>query len=301
MKTIVLMKNHIKTFSMTKLLVGSCADFHNKVLGFITKSTPAALHIEDKVPAYEASVEKLTSIVNRQRAFVSTQALASADDVRDQACGTISAVVNAFLNSPVDEKREAAELLAPKLAPYKGIRNHKYTKQTAEIKGMYAVLTDAENTAAVTLLGLDEETAKLLEANEDFERLFLQKAAEAGEKAKVSELDSMELMAEANARYSEIADIVNAYAIVQTSDEVETFIDEVNGLVEVYSKEAGASSGSGKPATETPGGDSETPGEDTETPGTDEPDDRPTTGGEDDQPTTGGEDEDDEHEGPAIQ
>lgn len=266
---------------MTRMLVGSCADFHNKVWGFITKATPAALHIETQATAYERAIAKLSSVVNRQKAFVVTLDLKRADDLRDKACGTICAVVNAFLNSPVKEKREAAELLDPQLSSYRGIRNHKYTKQTAEVKGMYGVLTAEKNAPAVTLLGLDPETGILLEANEEFERLFLEKAAEANEKAKVSDLDSELLMKEANALYNEIVEIVNAYAIVQSSDEINTFIENVNGLVKVYADEAGSSTGeSGKPSEETPeeGGGEEEGGENQGQPSIDEGD------GEDDRP-----------------
>lgn len=249
---------------MTPMTVGSCADFHDKVVGFITKATPAALHIEDKVSAYTKASEKLSSVVNRQKAFLVTKALKDADYLRDRACGTINSVVNAYLTSPVDEKRAAAELLAPQLSPYKGIRNHKYSKQTAEVKGMYGVLTAEGNAAAVTELGLDPETAMLLKTNQDFEKIFLEKAAEANEKAKVSDLDSEALMKEANALYEGIVEIVNAYAIVQSSDEIEAFIENVNGLVEVYANEAGTStSDTSKPSEETPGtGDEENPDDD---------------------------------------
>lgn len=252
------------------MTLGSCADFHDKVLGFITEATPAALHIENKLAAYEEVTQKLASVVNRQQAFVSTKALAEADDYRDCACGTICAAVNAFVNSPSKERREAARLLAPQLAPYKGIRRHNYSKETAEIKGMYAILTAEDNAAAVATLSLNIETELLREANEAFEKLFLQKAAEAGEKAKVSELDSNELMAEANTLYAEIVDIVNAYALIQTSPEVEAFVENVNGLVEVYSREAGGTGGTALADIDVPQADS------------------------------GDEDEDDGHEGPAI-
>ena len=255
---------------MSRMALGSCADFHDKVLGFITKATSASLHIETQATTYEEAVKKLASVVNRQQAFVSTKALKEADLLRDHGCGTINSVVNAYLNSIVDEKRAAAELLSPQLSPYAGIRSHRYSKQTAEVKGLCAILTTGDNAAAVATLGLDADVEKLREANEEFERLFLQKAAEAGEKAKVSELDSNELMAEANTLYAEIVDIVNAYALIQTSPEVEAFVENVNGLVEVYSREAGGTGGTALADIDVPQADS------------------------------GDDDEDDGHEGPAI-
>lgn len=266
---------------MSQMLVGSCADFHDKVMGFITKATPAALHIEAKMSAYTDAVQKLASVVNRQRAYVSTKALAAADKLRDKACGTITAVVHAYLTSPVADKQAAAQLLDPQLSPYRGIGEHKYSKQTAEVKGMYSVLTAEKNAAAVTLLGLDPETAMLLETNTNFEKLFLEKAAEANEKGKLKNLDSDQLIDEANRIYNEIVEIVNAYAIVQSSDEINAFIENVNGLVKVYADEAGSSTGeSGKPSEETPeeGGGEDEGGENQGQPSIDEGD------GEDDRP-----------------
>ena len=226
------------------MALGSCADFHDKVHGFITEATPEALHIEAYSPSYTKAVQQLALVVNRQPAFVSTKALKDADYVRDRACGTINSVINAYRTSPVEEKRAAAELLSPQLSPYKAIRHHKYSKQTAEVKGMYAVLTAEKNKAAVTLLGLDPETAMLLKANQNFEKIFLEKAAEASEKAKLRALNSDTLVKEANGLFESIVDVVNAYAIVQTSDEIENFIEKLNGIIEVYASEAGSSTSS---------------------------------------------------------
>ena len=226
------------------MALGSCADFHDKVHGFITEATPEALHIEAYSPSYAKVVQQLALVVNRQPAFIATKALKDADYVRDRACGTINSVINAYRTSPVEEKRAAAELLSPQLSPYKAIRHHKYSKQTAEVKGMYAVLTAEKNKAAVTLLGLDPETAMLLKANQNFEKIFLEKAAEASEKAKIRALNSDTLVKEANSIYDDIVDVVNAYAIVQTSDEIENFIEKLNGIIEVYASEAGSSTSS---------------------------------------------------------
>ena len=122
------MPNKIRNFGMARMALGSCADFHDKVHGFITEATPEALHIEAYSPSYTKAVQQLALVVNRQPAFVATKALKDADYVRDRACGTINSVINAYRTSPVEEKRAAAELLSPQLSPYKAIRHHKYSK-----------------------------------------------------------------------------------------------------------------------------------------------------------------------------
>lgn len=83
------------------------------------------------------------------------------------------------------------------------------------------------------------------EANEAFVEAYHLKTLEKSEKMEQRDLNSKSLMSEANALYEKIVQIVNAYAIVQTSDQIETFITEVNGLVGTYAYIAGSGTGSG--------------------------------------------------------
>lgn len=250
------MANQIQFFGMSQMTIGSCSDFHTRVNNFITTATPAALHIESQAAAYATAVETLASIVNRERAFVSTQALREADKVRDSASGVISQVVNAYLTSPVSEKQSAARLLDAKMSPYRGIRNHEYTKQTAEVRGMLAML-DAESDA-VSALGLDAEVEALREANGTFDTQYYSRTAEASTRMAQSTVKSDDVVAQANSLYLEIVQIVNAYAIVQPSDELDSFIGNVNGLVASYSRISGSST-TGSGGTGTPDGEAPEP------------------------------------------
>lgn len=238
------MANQIKTFGMSRMSIGSCCDFHTKVNACITTATPAALHVTEKATAYTAAIELLSFIVNRERAFVSTVTLAEADDTRDRGSGVIAQVVNAYLTSPVADKRAAAILLNAKMSPYRGIRKHEYTKQTAETRGMLAML-DAEAEAVATL-GLTEEVEAVREANAAFDTEFQKKTEEMSARMVQSDVKSEDAVAEANALYQDIVQTVNAYAIVQPTDEINSFIASVNGLVGTYSGIAGSSSKGGK-------------------------------------------------------
>ena len=224
------------------MTIGSCADFHTQVSKFITTATPAALHIETQALAYTAAVETLSSIVNRQRAFIATASLSEADDVRDSAVGVISNVVNAYSTSPVADKQAAAKLLKPQLSAYKGIRNHEYSKQTAEVRGMLGVLDAEDNAAAITTLGLTEEVEALREANNVFEEKYLEKAAEATSRIGQADIKSEEAVDNANALYQNIVQVVNAYAIVQPTEAINTFIGQVNGLISVFTQVVGGNS-----------------------------------------------------------
>lgn len=273
------MTAQIRTFGMARMTVGSCANFHRKVLRSMEKATPAALHVEAQAPAYEAASKTLSSVVNRQQAFVATKAMQEADKIRDASAGVLVNVVKDYLTSPVAEKAAAAHLLYPQLSPYKGIGRHEQTKQSEEVNGMLGVLSIEANAAAATLLGIDPEIAALRKANEDFEEAADEKALEMNERMKVSDLDSQKLMDEANRLYEEIVRTVNAYAIVQPSEEIESFINQVNGYVGMYSDIAGSETSTDAPEPEpeipeTP--DEETPDEEDGQPSVDDgEDDRP--------------------------
>lgn len=236
------MANQIRTFGMSKMTVGSCSDFHSKVKTFIEDANPETLHINDKMEAYSASVDQLASIINRPRAFVATAEMKETDHQRDNASGVINSVVKSYLTTPVAAKSSAAQLLWPQLSPYKGIRNHEYTKQTAEVKGMLMVLNAAENKEAVTTLGLNEEVAALQTANTAFEAAFLSKAVEMSGRVAQSDISSKNAQSQVNALYQDIVQTVNAYAIVSPSDDITFFIEQVNGLVAAYSRISSTSS-----------------------------------------------------------
>lgn len=302
------MANQISYFNVKYMTVGACANFHTTVVKYITATTPQILHIENKIEAYREKVRQLESIVNRQRAYTSTGKLKSSDAVRDNAGGVVTGVIHLYLNSPVKAKREAAELLDPQVSVYRNIRRHEYSKQTAEVRGFLRLLDLPENQAAIETLGLTDEVEALRTANADFETYFDERALEAGARKVESNMKSEDLIDDANELYQGIAQIVNAYAIVEPSDEINEFITKMNGLIAAVENLAGSSSATkdenkteGEEPTEIPDDtDDPTTGDDTENPDdgsqTEEPE-TPDTGDGEDSDT---EEPDDNPSGPGI-
>lgn len=239
------MAKQIKSFGMSQMTIGSCADFHHQVKKHIDTATPAALHIADKMEAYEAAIATLDSIVNRQRAFVSTKVLADADRVRDNAVSVIIGTARLFRKSPVAEQSAAAELLYPQFSAYKDITRHEYSKQTAEVRGLLAVLAQTENKAAAATLGLTEVVTALQTANATFEESTTARTAEISSRMAQSDISSGDALDAVNDLYKSIVQVVNAYAVVQPTDAINTFIDNVNGTVEYYSGIAGSAASGG--------------------------------------------------------
>ena len=245
------MPNLIKSFGMSRMTVGSCSDFHVQMNALITKTTPEVLHITEKAPTYQAATNKLSSIVNRRRTLVVTGGLKEWDGVRDRSLGVVSGVSRASQRSNVKAKAEAAILLNALMDSYRNVGDHEYTKETAEVRGLLNECEKEEYKAAIATLGLTEEVEYLREANAAFEEAYRDKAQELGERAEQSDIKTSEALAEANTIYEDIVLTVNAYAVVQPSDEIAAFIQQANGLITAYSNVAGSST-SGSSTTETP-------------------------------------------------
>ena len=243
----------VKNFNKTRLPIGTQTNFHKKVLTLIGTTTAAALHVEGLEPQYEAAVATLSSIVNRPTTYVATQSRQDVDDRRDRLVGVIHQIINAHKTNPIDEKRAAATTLGALMAPYRSIARHQYAKETEEINGMLAVLE--AHTTEVGLLGLTDEVAALAEANEAFEAVIDEKIAEEQARQAINDTDSKEAMSAANNLYDQIVQVVNAYAIVSPTDEIEGFIDQLNATVAVYAAMIDSTPSSPTTPEEPDGGD----------------------------------------------
>ena len=163
------MATQIRSCPLSRLTIGSASDFHTNVLAAITATTPTVLHIETLEPNYKQLVEQLASVVNRQRSYVSTKKLNELDDLRDNGSGFIFNVLDANKTCLIAAKVDAANRLLAQISAYRGIRNHEYSKQSAELRGMLAVLEAAENAADVETLSIGPDIEALREVADQFE------------------------------------------------------------------------------------------------------------------------------------
>ena len=247
------MAEQIRDFAMSQLTVAACALYHELVVEQIKKTTPEALHVEDKMEPYEDVSKKLSYIANRLRGFVVTPELKAADNVRDRASGVICSTVTSNLTSTVAAKQAAAGRLNQKIniGGYRGIRSHEMLKETKEIKNMLLMLDEEDSQADVATLGLTEEVESMRSANALFLQYIDEKADEANVVLLQRDLKTDEVINRANNLYREIAQIVNAYAIVQPSEAISQFIGKINGLALIHANTANSSVGD-KPVTTDP-------------------------------------------------
>lgn len=277
------MANQIKSFNISQMDLGSTLDFHKNTNEFIKQKTAETLHIVELATRYQKAIDQLSTVVNRATKYVATVSLESADDIRDRLAGVIINVTRAHLTTPIESMRQAAVLLDAVLAPYKGIGQHKYAQETQEIEGMLRVLAETENAAAVATLHLEEIVEQLRLANENFKKAQQAKFAENKERSALADTESDALKDATDAIYREIVQVVNAYAIVQPTDEINDFVAEMNGMITTYVQAMnGTTSGGGadKPGGTEPGEDDD----DSNLPSVEDPDEEGGGGDDDDRP-----------------
>lgn len=307
------MGKKIKSFSMSPMSLGARVQFHQMTIKNIKAVTAVVLHIDALFPAYEKAVKDLVSVVNRQRAFVITRDLETADTRRGDAHSIIRTAIKNYRKSLIESKRRAAVRLYAKISGYLHIRNHERAKETAEVNGMLEALNTEESRADLETLGLTEDVEALAEANRVVEEMLEAKMKESSEHVKQSEKETKELIEAVNKLYAEIVEVVNAYAIIEPTEGMDTFIDDMNGLVKMFVRIAktGTSGGSSTGDKEgevdgsgsSDGTDAPNGSEDTDDSGesgneggssSDTTPDSGETGGTTPPPTTGGGDDDEE-------
>ena len=228
------MATQIPNFAVTNLTLGAHSTFHSSTVSGILATGAEALHITDQFNAYKAAVELEASVVNRQTTFVATESMKDADEMRDDMLAVINAMISAHQYTHIANKKAAYQALNAVMAPYRGIRAHEYSRQTAEINGLLAEFQSPGNAEYVQTLGLNEEIEMLTLANAKFSVEFNQKTAEMASRLPEKETSTVEARAECDRLYAEIVALINAYALIQPSEEITGFVQQQTGLVETY-------------------------------------------------------------------
>ena len=238
------MATQINVMGFSNLNLGLHNDFHCKAYSKMKAAGAQALHIENQLPTYGELVELESTIIRRQTAYVSTKQLNDMDKERDNAMGVILNIITAHKTNMIEEKSKAAHALDAKVAPYRNIRYHEKRTETREVAGLLSVLNKEESMAHIATLNLTEEVALLAEKNADFEAVFNKKLQEEVERLPQKDIDTEELRKQVDAKYAEIVQTVNAYAIVQPTEAIEAFIAQINALISLTKRASGSSSGS---------------------------------------------------------
>lgn len=228
------MATQIPPFAVTDLTLGAHCNFHTSSVNLILATGAETLHIKDLFDLYKAAVAVEASIVNRQTAFVATEAMKQADKVRDDMLAVINGVISAHKYTHIEAKLISYMALSSAYAPYRNIRAHEYSRQTAEVAGLIADLNSEANIEHVQNLALADEVAQLAMANAQFSVELDKKTAEMANRLPEKEISSEEARIECDRLYAELIAIVNAYALIQPTEAITGYVTQQTGIVETY-------------------------------------------------------------------
>lgn len=213
-------------------------DYHYRSNSLMQGVGAEALHIEALLPRYSELVAMENSIVKRPTTYVSTEQLLVADKKRDTALRILLGIIDYQSRSGIAAKAAAAQALQAKCAAYKNTARSDYRSETRELEGLIAVLNTEESLAELATLNLTDELTELARLNAEFDSFIQSKQQEAVERMPQINISTEELRQELDKQYATIIQTVNAYAIVQPTEEINTFIRNLNALIMLVKQSA---------------------------------------------------------------
>lgn len=225
------MTQQINNISLTHLTLGLHLDFHYRVNKLINSIGADALHIAPQATQYASLLEQEEIILNRKTAYVSSFKLRDVNRKCDNGVGVLMQVINGYKKALIPEKRKAAQALAAITAPFKGCGDHGYRTQTREVSCMLDVLDTEPARTHLATLSLTDDVEMLRQANAQFDAALNGKLQEEVERTAQNALDTHELRTSLDQAYAAIVKVVNAYAVVQSTPQIEDFITQVNATI----------------------------------------------------------------------
>ena len=230
-KNNTIMTQQINNISLTHLTLGLHLDFHYRVNKLINSIGADALHIAPQATQYASLLEQEEIILNRKTAYVSSFKLRDVNRKCDNGVGVLMQVINAYRTALIPEKRKAAQALAAITAPFKGCGDHGYRTQTREVSCMLDVLDTEPARTHLATLSLTDDVEMLRQANALFDAALNGKLQEEVERTAQNTLDTHKLRTSLDQAYAAIVKVVNAYAVVQSTPQIEDFIIQVNATI----------------------------------------------------------------------
>jgi hypothetical protein len=224
----------------------------SRVIGQCIATGKEALHYEDAdMQRMQTLLSQLQNNVARSMALAETPELQAMDRERTNLAQYIITNVRNAQNLPIKAKAEAAKALYVVLKPYTGFYANPMLQRTSIIDGMLYDLSQEDNAAHVTTLGMDEYVESLTLTNAKYKVYVEQRTVS---RSALRGPESAVLRTEMDALYKYLTTVAFAHNVVTPSDDIDHFIFYVNDILsEVntsYNQRMAAKTESGKGKTE---------------------------------------------------
>lgn len=273
----------IGTISRTKLSNSAHVAMNSEIYDRILAFTVAALHLESLAPTYKECIDRESKCVNRVSKSATTDELVAKDNERDHTFQFITSMVATYLVCPDAAMQKAAKKLDALLRAYKELSNKAYSEETAMIDGLLNDMEAVEYKEAATTLNLTTYFTQLKTQNDEYKTLDASRTDEYAGRVKT---DTNNARKATDETLDLIVQRVNAFAVIEPTDEINNFIDIVN---QIYRKYKDLIAAKGGPSTPTKPDDDPYPTPDPDDPDPDpdptpDPDPENPGGGDDDRP-----------------
>lgn len=216
---------------------GEHYQFHADVLALLDEATAAAAGFSALRREYAGRFAREEVLYGRNRGYECTPEIVRKDEERDRLFLYLKQTVDTRRTAPDPSEREAAGRLAFLLEPYRDSHRRPASENTAMVTSLTDELRGPEYGEAVARLGLTETAEALRRANEEFNGLYAERAAEKLERRSRGTLKRAR--AEVDKTYLRIARLLDALYLVnaeitrspETEAELGRLVDGVNALV----------------------------------------------------------------------
>lgn len=257
----------IGNISKTSLSNAAHMNMNTEIYDRIITLTPVALKLEALTPLYKSTLDTEGDCVNRITKSATTSQLVSKDQERDNVIIFLNSQINSFQNCPDEAMRQAAAILNAMFRAYDKIYNKAFSEETASIDGMLRDMENESRKTAAQTLNLTSYFTKLKTLNEEYKTLDASRTDEYSSRIKT---DTLSARKATDKIWEQIAQKINALAVLEPTETILSFIDIVNQIFRKYKDLIAAKGGVSSPSKPTPAPEPE-PTPDPEP----DPDDRP--------------------------
>lgn len=221
------MEKKVKKTGLTKLTNDEHLNFHIEVKLYIEKCDAENISAANELTLYQAIIEKEKDIINRQAASVLTEKIEAKDAARDGYLSYFITGVNNAKNSPVQAHKDAYQHLSLVLAPYQGIANDTYSRESAQIVTLVKELKNESLAAMVATLGLTEALGLIETINDEFMVLDLERTSEVPSKR-----ETRELRGQVDEIYNTLIDKTNGTMLLMPNESASVLVVDLNNLID---------------------------------------------------------------------
>ena len=167
----------IKRIGTTKLDNALHVKYHDAMYGFVVEFDLPKLGIPEELrDEWKGSIDTEKENNMEAQASVNSKLLRQKEEERSRLLQYIFVSVRNGQLSPEKEKSDAAMRLNVVIAPYTGIRNESFDRETMHVDGMLTDLKKTENAADLSKLGLSADITKLETLNKEFDKLYSERS-----------------------------------------------------------------------------------------------------------------------------